>query len=113
MHGSIVNRTHALLLLSLAGMLLTSACVELESPPQACRDIADTFATKAAECGEDYDTVYDEFVNSVADGDCDTVVSIRDRDAFYDECIPGIEQMTCPEVESVALPPSCNNQLGQ
>jgi hypothetical protein len=100
-------------LLSVAGLLLLGACVELESPPQACRDFADTFASKADECGEDYQTVYDDLVNSLASGDCDNIVSIRDREAFYDDCMPAIDAMMCDELSASNLPASCRNQLSQ
>lgn len=108
-----MKTAHAVSLLVLAALLLASACVEIESPSQACRDIADTFASRAEECGEDYDDVYDQFVGSVASGDCNNIVSIRDRDAFYDDCIPAIDEMACEDIQSADLPASCRNQLGE
>ncbi|MGM0557334.1 MAG: hypothetical protein ACQEVA_13200 [Myxococcota bacterium] len=108
-----MRRLRAVCLVSLAGLLLLSACVELESPPQACRDFADTFASKAEECGDDYQTVYNDLVNSLASGDCDNIVSIRDRDAFYDDCMPAIDALMCDQLSAANLPDSCRNQLSQ
>lgn len=112
MPGSLVNRTHAVLLSLIAGCLLISACVEPETPPQACRDLADTVATQAAaECGDDYDTVYDQFVDAAAGGDCSNIVGIRDRGELYDDCIPRLESSTCDDLQMGNLPASCNAQL--
>jgi hypothetical protein len=102
----------AVSLLSLAAVLLLGACVDVESAPEACRDLAATLAQRAStECGEDYDTVYDEFVRTAADGDCSNIVAIRDRDELYDECIPQLESAECPDLEAGELPPSCSAQL--
>jgi hypothetical protein len=102
----------AVSLLSLAGVLLLGACVDVESAPEACRDLAATLAQRAStECGEDYDTVYDGFVRTAADGDCSNIVAIRDRDELYDECIPQLETAECSDLEAGALPPACSAQL--
>lgn len=97
----------------IALLLLTTACVEVESPPQACRDTADAIASKATDCGDDYDSVYDQFVAAAAGGDCSNIVAIRDRDALYDDCIPGIDSLSCTQLDNGELPDACRNQLSQ
>jgi hypothetical protein len=41
------------------------------------------------------------------------VVGLRDEEAFYEECLPSIESMTCAEFDDpeYVFPASCSMQL--
>lgn len=43
---------------------------------------------------------------------CEDVDKLRDKDSFYNDCIPGIQAMTCAQLSSAApFPTSCQGQL--
>jgi hypothetical protein len=101
-------------LLAALGVLaaLTSGCGNSD-PEQACLDFADALATSGERCGFDYETNFDEAVNSAAGGDCENIDSVRDLDAFESVCLPYIRQLTCAELinSSPNLPDACLDQL--
>jgi hypothetical protein len=43
---------------------------------------------------------------------CEGADGIRDADAFYEACLPGLDAMdTCPEDGTGTMPESCSDQL--
>lgn len=109
-------RKLALPLLVVSMFLLMSGCAgcfdNSEEARQACEDIADALADKADECGVDREEFREAFLEELVDGDCGNVDFLEDRDLFYNECLPGIDEMTCTELEDGEVPHSCENQLG-
>ena len=79
---------------------------------QACKDVADAVAKAAVRCNlGTYQQNFDGFVQAGANGDCNNIVQVRDENALYDTCIPAIETMTCADLQSANLDPSCRQQL--
>lgn len=82
---------------------------------RACNAYLDTFADKAAnECElgsyeEVRAAVMDQFTDLGVES-CADFVAVDDEYEFYNECLPGIEAMTCEELDE-ALPDACNGQL--
>jgi hypothetical protein len=83
------------------------------SSAQACEDTADALASAAQRCGQDYQANYDAFVATGAGGDCANILSVRDEDGLYQECIPFLKSLSCEQLTSgnFTLPPSCVSQL--
>ncbi|MFT3769427.1 MAG: hypothetical protein QM820_28650 [Minicystis sp.] len=80
---------------------------------KACEDLADTLGKDAERCGLDYQANYDATVQTVAAGDCGNIVSVRDINVFYSDCLPFLAKLTCGQVNdpTLTLPESCNAQL--
>jgi hypothetical protein len=101
-------RAHRLWLLTL--VLVLTACDDSSDPEQACEDTADAIAKAAVRCNlGKYPEVFGQFVFDI--GGCENVVAVRDVDALYDDCLPTIEKLSCPELQGNALPESCKEQL--
>ena len=92
--------------------LSASAC-GAKTGEQACKDVADSLAVAFQQCGFDYQMSYDSFVQGLANGDCANIVGIRDEPALYDDCIPTLKALTCPQINdpTLKLPASCLGQL--
>lgn len=80
---------------------------------KACQDVADAVARAAQRCGQDYQTNYDAFVDTAANGSCSNVVQVRDEQALYGVCIPFFDTVECSELlgPSPQFPPECQSQL--
>jgi hypothetical protein len=101
-------RTTGLLLLTL--VLALTGCESNPDPEQACEDTADALARAAVRCDlGKYPEVFGQFVSDV--GGCERVIAVRDVDALYDDCFPGIEKLSCPQFQGGELPESCKEQL--
>lgn len=99
--------------------------------PAACEATADAFARAEAHCGlSDYDASRGEFVQAAANGDCATVIQVRDPKALVTTCfakLPGADAgvpeggadggvdagapMTCDDLAAGKLDVSCRSQL--
>lgn len=84
---------------------------EASSPQQACLDAADAFAQLADRCGEDYQTTYDGFIQSAANGDCANVTALRDEESFRSTCLPSFASIECSTFSEDSIDPSCRSQL--
>lgn len=96
----------ASILLASASML--SACTN--PGEEACETLLETFVDKLSdECG----LMGESEVRSTLDGmlDCEDAVDVRDEVAFYDDCIPAIEALSCADLAVLTLPASCVNQI--
>ena len=93
-------------------LLAASACHKVD-PVADCEAFADAYASKAEECGQDYQTYYDWIVAETVGSTCSDVVDIRDHGDLVDTCIPWIQGLTCDEWtgEDLALDPTCSEQL--
>jgi len=96
-------------------LLLCAACGDdepsREELAQACEDLADALVASAERCVIDPQGVRDHFLQSVANGDCDNIVELRDHDQFYDECIPFVQEIRCDRLLAGDYDSSCSQQL--
>ncbi len=79
-----------------------------------CEDAVRTIGDVAVRCG--FDRQANEAVfeaNATAGRGCEGVVGLRDEEAFYEECLPSIESLTCAEFDDpeYVTPASCSMQL--
>jgi hypothetical protein len=98
----------SILLLEIAVVVITGC--SSPAPEDACVKLADTIASKADECGLDYQTSYDAAVEVFADGDCAAIDDIPDEEAFYDECLPTLKAVSCEQLNAsgIEFPKSCS-----
>ncbi len=96
-----------------------------KTPAQACEDLAEAFADKLTRCAEEevgvslteeeyrdvYMSGYDNFVEAAVGGDCHNVETVRDEDALYEGCLPGLDALSCEDIWAGNLPTACNKQL--
>lgn len=91
-------------------------CGESEAEA-ACEDFIEAYSAKAAdECAIG---TRDEIRRSIFAGfamfgvdECSDFDRVRDVQALYDQCLPGIRALTCTQVtDAASLPPSCSGQL--
>ena len=80
---------------------------------QACLDMANAVAVAAERaCGQDYQTNYDGFVQSAANGNCQNIIQVRDESSLRSECMPWLAAATCAELsDPAAFPAACKDQL--
>lgn len=80
-------------------------------PADACRDVVGALVDKCVACGATRSSC-DEAIGGAL-GPCDEVVSIRDRDELYADCIPWMRALPCAEWEDpyFSLPVECEEQL--
>jgi len=90
----------------------TDADADADYAVQACRDFGDSLGDWAVSCGGDYSETYDAFLE-VVNGDCENVLSVRDREELEGQCFPWIEGLDCVDYtdENFALDSSCVGQL--
>jgi hypothetical protein len=86
-----------------------SACGDRIEPAKACDDLLDAFSTRAFVCGMGDVTVVRAQFDAIFD--CSSVVSIRDEDELYYDCIPDVDGLACDELQAGRLPESCRDQL--
>lgn len=97
--------------------LVTSGCGDdggsgAKSPAaQACEDTADAVAKAAERCGGSYQANYDAFVQAAVGGNCNNTVSVRDRAALYDTCIPSFATISCADLTAGNIDATCRDQL--
>ena len=98
------------------GLLLSMAACTQREGQAACYELVETLGARLVECG-DYATQAEaeaavlETISASTPArvqDCDDLWGLRDRVAFHDDCIPGIETLECG---AMALPASCEGQL--
>jgi len=85
-----------------------------QNPPSACVDVADAFAQTWERCNlGTYNEGFTTFVQSGGNGDCNTIVKIRDPASLYGECIPYWRGLPCTDVSAgnISPPDSCKGQL--
>ncbi len=88
---------------------VASGCGDRVKPAEACDDLLDAFSTRAFVCGMgDIGVIRAEFDRIF---DCSTVVSIRDEDELYYDCIPDIDGFACEKIQAGQLPETCKDQL--
>jgi hypothetical protein len=58
-----------------------------------------------------YSDNFTAFVQGAANGDCNNIVQIRDRDALYETCMPTFQTINCLDLSNANLDPSCRQQL--
>jgi hypothetical protein len=107
-----MHRLRALALLGFAA----AGCGESEAEA-ACEDFIEAYSAKAAdECslGTHEDVRRSIFAGFAMFGvdECSDFDRVRDVQALYDDCLPGIRALTCAQVtDAASLPPSCSGQL--
>lgn len=84
------------------------------NPESACEAYITEFARLIARCDTNYtfDTAYQEALkNSVCD--CKNVVSVKDRDLLYNECLPALSRASCDagDVRATVNNAACQGQL--
>ncbi|MGB1275052.1 MAG: hypothetical protein ACPG77_04825 [Nannocystaceae bacterium] len=96
--------------------LLFAACVSLAcdsslDPDTACEMFADALATRASECGFDYQANYNAIEASL--GGCEGFDELRDQPSFEESCLPWTDELTCEQIDdaSLVLDPSCEGQF--
>src|SRR5690606_9657212 len=101
--------------LALSTLLLALMAAGCGNPGQAgCEDAVRAIGDVAVRCGFDRRANEAVFEASATGGHgCDAVVRLRDADAFYDDCLPTIEGLTCAEFDDpeYVFPASCQMQL--
>jgi hypothetical protein len=110
-----------------AAVVLTVGCEELKGPGggsadggpdgspitaagQACLDTADAFASASARCGDNYAAARTQFINNLANGDCNTV-SIRNENELRSKCFPSLGRIGCSDLKNGRYDPSCAEQI--
>lgn len=97
----------------LLGLTLTSGCSS-NAGQVGCEDLVRTIGDVAERCGFDR-VVNEEAVEANVNRHrgCEAVASLRDEAAFYDACLPFVENLTCAQFDDPGLtfPASCSMQL--
>jgi hypothetical protein len=115
-----LRRASVVLLFAAACSKPTSGATLAKDPAaeQACKDAADAVAKAQVRCGfSDYRAGYDAFVRVAANGDCASVLQIRDMDGLRKTCLPslegtpGSEAMSCADLQQGKLIVECRSQL--
>jgi len=74
--------------------------------------MADAVAKAAERCNlGSYQENHDAFISTAAQGDCNNIVSLRDEPSLYDKFMPSFSTMSCADLQTGTLDPTCSKQL--
>jgi hypothetical protein len=77
----------------------------------ACKDAANANGQAGQRCGQDYKVWYVAFLDANANGDCETVVSVRDEKLLRSVCIPSLASVDCQAFFQGKLNAACQRQF--
>jgi hypothetical protein len=87
-------------------------------PAQDCRDLADAAAKAALRCNDmcggspcTYAEEYQGFIQNAAGGDCNLITGIRDESTLRGTCFPSLQTISCADLKTGNLDPTCKAQL--
>jgi hypothetical protein len=96
----------------LLGLSLLSACSgeEPSHAEQVCLDTANEFTGAiVTACGEDPAATREQVLSGLRG--CNGVAGIRDQASLYTECFPGLDALSCADLQAGALPAACQQQI--
>ena len=85
-------------------------------PAQACCDWVDFWVDACVQCSTSSMEQCEEEVRAAIDAasndqGCEGADRIRNRDSFYEECLPELEMLECSELEAGNVPTACYDQI--
>jgi hypothetical protein len=81
------------------------------TPENACLEYAQILASAGQRCGQDYQVTYDDFIRTIALGDCANVVAIRDFRGLWNTCLVVLQTESCADISAGVFDKTCQNQL--
>jgi hypothetical protein len=75
----------------------------------ACNDMCVADAGGPVPCT--YQNEHDSFIINAANGDCKNIVKIRDEAGLRNTCLPSLQNISCADLKSANLDPTCKQQL--
>lgn len=79
---------------------------------QACEDVSDAVAKFSVRCNQgSFEQAKKDFIKSAACGDCNNILTLKDKSLLYSSCVPMLENAACEKLTEVVLSDACRGQL--
>ena len=84
--------------------------------PQACCDVANSIIDACVRCGlSSRSGCVSQVTTSISSASrgqgCAGADQVRDSQQFYNDCLPGLDALSCTDLKAGALPASCTDQI--